>query len=51
MEVGQGGYKNAGWSKRLQIEKDDIAEHQVQPWTKGELDALWISVYWHGLEN
>jgi hypothetical protein len=47
----QWGGEEWRWSRRLQIEKDDIVEHQVQPWTKDELDALWTSVCCHGLGN
>jgi hypothetical protein len=38
-------------SRRLQIEKDNTVEHQVQPWTEDELDALWTGVHRHGLRN
>ncbi len=43
--------RNGGWEKRLQIENDNIVEHQVQPRTKDELCALWTNVCPHGLKN
>jgi hypothetical protein len=45
----QWGGEEWRWSRGLQIEKDDTIEHQVQPSTKNELDALWTGICWHGL--